>query len=192
MRILRTKANPTSHLSPKLDGRRVPYGRGVFARQEIARGEVLSVWGGTVMTGTRFRSLSPDLRQISVQVEDDLYLVPGVEGAAEWFNHSCTPNAGMNGQISLVALRDILPGEEICYDYAMSDGSPYDEFTCHCGTPDCRGRVTGNDWQRPELWERYGRHFSPYLQRRIDTLRAGGDGAMDFGQAGWRLDGSGG
>jgi hypothetical protein len=24
----------------------------------------------------------------------------------------------------------------------------------------------------PELWTRYGRHFSPYLQRRIDTYRA--------------------
>jgi hypothetical protein len=54
----------------------------------------------------------------------------------------------------------------------MSDGSAYDEFECQCNTPHCRGRVTGNDWANPDLWERYGRHFSPYLLRRIEKLRA--------------------
>ncbi|HEX7070820.1 MAG TPA: SET domain-containing protein [Rhodothermales bacterium] len=171
MRTITLNPTPTSHLSPKLESRQVSFGRGIFARQPIRAGEVLSVWGGAVTTGDRFRALPAEIRQISVQVEEDLYLVPGVEGPAEWFNHSCSPNAGMEGQISLVALRDIEAGEEICYDYAMSDGSPYDEFECHCHVPECRGRVTGNDWQRPELWARYGRHFSPYLQRRIDALR---------------------
>ena len=178
MRALRTKSNPTSHLSPRLEGRHVSFGRGIFAREAISCGEVLSVWGGRVTTGSKFRSLPPEIRQISVQVEDDLYLVPGVEGAAEWFNHSCSPNAGMSGQIALVALRDIAPGEEICYDYAMSDGSRYDEFECHCGAPDCRGRVSGDDWRRADLWVRYGRHFSPYLQRRIDALRSSKDPSL--------------
>lgn len=170
MKILRAKPRPTSYMSPKLEGRTVPFGRGIFAKDSIIRGEVLSVWGGEVTRGAHFRRLPPAVRQISVQVEDDLYLVPGVEGAAEWFNHSCSPNAGMTGQIALVALRDIEAGEEVCYDYAMSDGSPYDEFTCYCGAPECRGRITGDDWRRPELWQRYGRHFSPYLQRRIEQL----------------------
>ncbi len=56
-------------------------------------------------------------------------------------------------------------------DYAMCDGSPYDEFDCECGSPLCRGRVTGEDWRNPELWQRYAGHFSPYLARRIDALR---------------------
>ena len=51
-------------------------------------------------------------------------------------------------------MRAIAQGEEICLDYAMCDGSSYDEFDCTCGLPDCRGRVTGEDWKRPELWER--------------------------------------
>lgn len=60
--------------------------------------------------------------------------------------------------------------EEVCFDYAMSDGSPYDEFDCTCGAADCRRRVTGNDWCRPELQQRYAGYFSPYLQRRIEQL----------------------
>jgi hypothetical protein len=35
----------------------------------------------------------------------------------------------------------------------------------------CRGRVTGEDWRNPELWERYAGHFSPYLERRIKALK---------------------
>jgi hypothetical protein len=90
---------------------------------------------------------------------------------ADFLNHCCEPNAGMSGQLALVALRDIAPGEEVCLDYAMTDGSPYDEFPCACGAAQCRGWVTGSDWMRPELWKRYGNHFSPYLLRRIDRLK---------------------
>jgi hypothetical protein len=53
----------------------------------------------------------------------------------------------------------------------MCDSTPYDEFNCGCGTALCRGQVTGNDWQLPELQARYEGFFSPYLQRRIDRLK---------------------
>jgi hypothetical protein len=48
---------------------------------------------------------------------------------------------------------------------------PYDEFDCGCGSPSCRGHVSGNDWQKPELQKRYAGFFSPHVQRRIDGLR---------------------
>ena len=66
---------------------------------------------------------------------------------------------GLDGQIAIVAMRDIEPGEEVTIDYAMCDGSPYDEFDCACGTALCRGRVTGEDWRDPALWKRYQGHF---------------------------------
>ena len=68
-------------------------------------------------------------------------------------------------------MRDIAVGEEVCLDYAMCDGSDYDEFDCSCGSPNCRGRISRSDWERPELWERYNGYFSPYLQRRIARLK---------------------
>ena len=76
----------------------------------------------------------------------------------------------MSGQISLVAMRDIAPGEEVCFDYAMSDGSDYDEFDCACGASRCRGRIQGTDWMNPELIARYDGYFSPYLRRRIELM----------------------
>ena len=76
----------------------------------------------------------------------------------------------MSGQIALAARCNIAAGQEVCFDYAMCDGLAYDEFDCDCGAPACRGRVTGEDWRRPELWARYPGGFSPFLQRRIDRL----------------------
>jgi hypothetical protein len=61
----------------------------------------------------------------------------------------------------------VVIGEELTFDYAMSDGSDYDEFECHCGAGICRGTVTGQDWQLTELQHRYAGLFSPYLARRI-------------------------
>jgi hypothetical protein len=84
--------------------------------------------------------------------------------------HSRNPIARPVGQITFMALRDIAIDKEICYNYAMIDGTVYDEFECHCCSPDCRGKVSGNDWQHPALRERYAGYFSPYLQHLIDKL----------------------
>ncbi|HET6350390.1 MAG TPA: SET domain-containing protein [Candidatus Krumholzibacteria bacterium] len=170
---------PTGHISSKLEGRLIPSkgGRGLFARERVRSGEVLLVWGGDVVSGDMLKWMSEEKRRLAVQIEEDLYLVTPNEGPADWVNHSCDPNAGLVGQIVLVALRDIRMGEEICFDYATSDGSPYDEFECGCGSRVCRRHVTGDDWKLPELQRRYAGHFSPYIQRRIDRQKRNSAGA---------------
>ncbi len=164
-----------SYLSPQLEARPLAEKGyfGVFARQPVQQGELLVIWSGKLVSAQHLSSLSELEISRSVQVEEELYLVPIVEGElGDFVNHSCNPNAGLQGQIALVALRDIQAGEEICYDYAMTDGSDYDEFECHCCDAACRQRITGSDWQLPELQMRYAGHFSPYLQRRIDRQAA--------------------
>jgi hypothetical protein len=165
---------PTCYLAPCCEGRLIaePDFRGVFARTDVPAGTLLALWGGDAIDYAQVEALDPDGRRRSLQVEEGLYLVSRAEGPADWINHSCEPNAGMAGQITLVALRDIRAGEQICYDYAMTDASPYDEFLCQCGAVTCRGRITGNDWALPHLWADYGPHFSPYILRRIAALRA--------------------
>lgn len=144
----------------------------MFATRRVEAGERLAVWGGRVVDRAELDGLSAEARSLTLQVEEGLYLAPVDEpDPADFVNHSCDPNAGLRGQITLVALRPIEAGEEVCFDYAMSEGSDYDEFACSCGTERCRGRVTGDDWRRPELRARYAGYFSPYLARRIAALR---------------------
>jgi len=169
---------PHSFLSPKCAVRPTPDrgGHTVVAARAIARGELIVVWSGTLVSDEELNGMPQTVRRYSLQVEENQYLVSLSDcEPADYVNHSCDPNSGLSGQITLVAIRDIEAGEEITYDYAMSDGSPYDEFGCSCGSARCRGRVSGDDWRSAEIWRRYAGYFSPYLQRRIlaaEALRA--------------------
>jgi hypothetical protein len=164
---------PSSFLASRLEGRPKAdgSGNGIFALKPIHQGELIAVFGGIVYEWDTFIHLPDRERSLCIQVEDRHFLVPRPIGEGDYVNHSCNPNAGLSGQIALVAMRDIRPGEEVCFDYAMCDTMPYDEFECSCGEADCRGYVSGSDWQKPELQKKYAGYFSPHVQRRIDQLR---------------------
>ncbi|MEW6299813.1 MAG: hypothetical protein AB1671_19135, partial [Thermodesulfobacteriota bacterium] len=68
-----------------------------------------------------------------------------------------------------VALRDIAPGEELTHDWATTDDLDY-VMECRCGSPNCRGVITGKDWMKRELQEKYRGWFSWFLQRKIEAL----------------------
>ena len=164
----------TGFLTSKLEVRHAPEkgGHAVYARKPILKNELLAVWGGQVVTLEQVLALPRGEQGHTIQIFDELYMAPlGMEEPADYINHSCNPNAGLCGQITLVAMRDIHVGEEITFDYAMADSSSFDEFECACGAPTCRGKVTGNDWKLPELWKRYKGYFSPYLEHRIQDLQ---------------------
>ncbi len=156
-------------------------GQGVFARRYYPRGELLAVWGGRILSAAQVAQLSTEAQRWVLQIEDDLFQVsdPDNLSLADYINHSCDPNAGIVGQIVLVAMRPIGAGEEICFDYATTDSTSCVEFECWCGSPRCRGHLRANDWRRPDLRARYGDHFSAYLLRRF----AAEDSALRQAQA---------
>lgn len=162
-----------SYLNSKCEARELKEGGcGVFALQKINQGELVSLWGGKIIRKDELAPSMPRFTQRVIQIDEGLYLLTvGPKEPNDCFNHSCEPNLGFLGQIGLVAMRDIDTGEELTFDYAMSDGGPYDEFECECASPNCRGAVTGNDWKLPRLWKKYDGYFSPYLARRIGLLR---------------------
>ena len=174
-------AAPRTHFSPKVEHRdSAIHGRGVFARAAIARGEVVIVKGGHIMdTATRDR-VGRELGPTEVQIADGLFIGPMTaeerEASMMYLNHACTPNVGIRGQILFVAMRDIAAGEELVMDYAMMDDEDW-TMACRCGTPDCRGTLTGRDWRRPDLQARYRGWFSAYIADKIAAGGAGDAGA---------------
>ena len=167
-----------AYMSPSLEVAPCKHkgGMGVYATSDIKAGTLLIVWGGTLVRSEELRNMSDtEWMHSVVQVDEELYLATmGEKMHTDCINHSCDPNAGLSGSVQLVALRSIRSGEEVCYDYAMTDGRPYCGFLCTCGIHGCRRTITGDDWKNPLLWERYHGYFSPYLQRRIDVMKAGG------------------
>ncbi|ODA67316.1 SET domain protein [Methyloligella halotolerans] len=164
----------TAYLSPRCEVIDAPEkgGKTVVARAPIGKDELIAMWSGRLIGSAELATLPDAMRRRTVQVDEDLFLTSlNTTEGADMLNHSCAPNAGLRGQIGIVAMRDIAPGEEVTFDYAMCDSAPYDEFDCGCGAAECRGRVSGEDWRSPALWLRYDGYFSPYLALRIASLK---------------------
>jgi uncharacterized protein len=145
-------------------------GRGLVAIAPIAAGELVAIKGGHIVTTATLKSLPERLQNSDIQIADGFHLVAMDEAEYEpvmlFINHSCEPNVGFAGNIVLVAMRDISPGEELTTDYALFDD--YDgSMECQCGTPSCRGTIDGRDWQRADLHSKYGNYFSSYLLNRL-------------------------
>lgn len=92
---------------------------------------------------------------------------------SNYMNHSCSPtclfvDGGSAYTGLMVAARELLPGDEITFDYCTSEDcelSP--EWQCLCGSPECRGRVTPHDWRLPELQRKYASHFLAHIAAKI-------------------------
>ena len=163
---------PLSYLSPKTEVRRSNiHGRGLFATTDIAKDEVVGVKGGHIVDRQTLREqISPKLGPVEIQIDAELFIAPVTEEEREasmlYSNHSCNPNLGVRGEITFVAMRNIRAGEELTHDWAMTDDDDY-SVECNCGAADCRKILTGKDWQRPDLQQRYAGYFSAYLERKI-------------------------
>ena len=126
-----------SYLNPKCDSGEFEEkgGCGVFAREPIRMGELICLWGGRIVAENELDPTMQFFTQRILQIEEGFYLeAPLPLEPSDCFNHSCEPNVGFSGQIGLVAMRNIEAGEELNFDYAMCDGSNYDEFDCYCGS----------------------------------------------------------
>ena len=163
-----------SYISPKAAvGASRIHGKGLFAVAPIAAGEVVCVKGGYVFDRDTLRSMPGWFRAAEIQLAEDLFIGPleeaEREGSMIYSNHSCEPNIGVRGQIVFVAMRDIEVGEELTHDWATTDDDVY-ELECRCGSANCRRVITGQDWRREDLQEKYNGYFSWYLTEKIKRL----------------------
>jgi hypothetical protein len=161
-------------LHPGIGVRRSPIsGDGLFATVPIAAGTAVSRLGGRLVTADDLVALLTAGRASglgyldTITVTDTVHLVlpPGRPNGKG--NHGCDPNLWWAGPYTLVARRDVAAGEEVTNDYATSTGVAAFTMSCRCGSPLCRRTVTGEDWRRTELQQRYGDHWVPGLLQRI-------------------------
>ncbi len=136
------------------DGR----GEGVFATKSFRVGE-------TVMVGVIERRLDKN-HSHATQVGRSEYVE--LAGLGPKANHSCDPNCGIHinesGAPDMVARRFVARDEEVTFDYAMRNYSiEYFPIRCGCGSPICRGTVTGWKDLPDELKRSYRGFITPYL-----------------------------
>jgi uncharacterized protein len=152
-------------------------GTGVFALKNIAKGEVVTVFGGFVVhlnELNKIRDTNPRTHEtivsIGYQIDDKLVYAPTSHGQfsdVEYLNHSCEPNCGFISKIDLIAICDIRKGEELTMDYGLCISNKLFEMTCNCNKESCRKKITANDWKIPSLQKKLGAYFQPYLKLKF-------------------------
>jgi SET domain-containing protein len=109
-------------------------GRGVFARRPFRKGETVLRWDlSRKIRRDAIDSLSAEEHHFLNPLDDAYFVLVGEP--ERYVNHSCVNNTRVE-QFADIAIRDILPGEEITSDY-RSGGAVVD-FICRCGAPHCR------------------------------------------------------
>lgn len=133
------------------------HGKGVFAEQEIVKGDCIIEYKGEQISWKRALKRHP---HDPLQPHHTFYfsltngrVIDGkVKGnAARWINHSCAPNCiaqeyqnSKDGlHVFLYALKNISIGQELFYDYSLEiDGKKTKalkkEYLCCCSSKNCR------------------------------------------------------
>jgi hypothetical protein len=132
--------------------------QGVFANKDFKAGEIIREFSGTSYSLFDTFQINKLILAGIITEDDPLpvgeyeYVILDPESAK--FNHSCNPNAGIRGKMTLIAIKDIKKGEQITYDYsttvhpndysnAVYPRSPEHIWSmeCACGEASCRGLI---------------------------------------------------
>lgn len=140
-----------------VDIKRVVYGYGLVATKFFPKGSVIYVGEQLVIPNrySEFRLIIDNRADIEFLLDTETHSVEISENERwlylfdSFMNHSCDPTSiseivGPN-TYNTVALRDILPGDEITCDYNLFEYNCHGKVidSCACGSPYCIGRIAG-------------------------------------------------
>lgn len=138
----------------------------------------MSVLGGRVISDRALKAMLnrraedaslPFVDSITLGPEENLLLSPNALN--RFGNHSCDPNTWWSDSVTLVARHATRANEEITNDYGTSTAHAEWAIECRCATALCRRVVSGEDWRRADLQQRYGDHWVPVILRMIRDAR---------------------
>lgn len=134
-------------------------GRGVFAKKNLKKDEIVVI-GKPVE-----KSLERTWQTLQMDVDTHVRM----DEPFELVNHSCNPNCGIrvnefNGY-NLVAMKDITVGNEITFDYCMSEWISIAVTHCCCQSDLCRKTIKGGKFLSHQVLEKYHDFLAPYYEK---------------------------
>jgi SET domain-containing protein len=127
------------------------HGRGVYATKPISKGARIIEYTGKRVLWESVPDDSDDPHTFLFGLDNSTEVIDPRTGGneARWINHSCDPNCQAieeDERVFIYALRNLRPGEELFYDYALQVDEPVtseteQESRCHCGSSNCRGTM---------------------------------------------------
>lgn len=160
------KSLASKYRQGRLESRRAPrpyvvqasavHGKGVFAIRRIPAGMLIVEYKGERIAWQEAQARAeakggPVSHTYFFSLADGRVIDGESKGnEARFINHSCEPNCEPleheGGRVCIYALRDIEPGEELSYYYALIYEGRHTQalkraFACRCGSPACSGTM---------------------------------------------------
>ncbi len=135
---------------------------GVFAKQAIKKGELLFKVDGPVVE-YRFPPnyrLGPHWLAVGKQK----WIIPLENNPWNFLKHSCEPNTGLLNKNEVVAMRDILPGQELTMDDSITEADPRWKKPCTCGQKNCRKIIRSIQFLPAERFKKYEPYLSTFAK----------------------------
>jgi SET domain-containing protein len=134
------------------------HGRGLYATADIEEGTDIIQYVGEKITKKESTKRALKWEEAARETGDglvyifeldDKYDIDGRLGAnpARYMNHSCDGNCEAingDGEIWIVAQKDIKKGDELVYDYGY-DMEHFLDHPCRCGSDNCIGYIVRED-----------------------------------------------
>ncbi len=141
-------------------------GKGVFAQNSIKKGETIFILKGKKMKWKITDEASSQYGPNWVGIGKNIWLdvvSPGV-----FTNHSCNPNSGIKGKVTIVALKNINKDEEITIDYSITEIDKLWHMKCSCGEKNCRKEIKSIQNLPKRIIEKYSPYIPTYFKKIYD------------------------
>ena len=148
-------------------GKSAIHGRGLFTKRGAHRGErICCVKGKKKIMQNKSKKdalANPDWIGVSKRT----WIDPAVP--FKYLNHSCEPNTGIKGRVSMHALRDIQPDEELTIDYSTTEADTLWELAggaqCRCGARNCRKVIKSIQFLPKTQFKKYLPFIPTYFKK---------------------------
>ncbi|MFL6164421.1 MAG: SET domain-containing protein-lysine N-methyltransferase [Jatrophihabitantaceae bacterium] len=132
------------------------YGKTLRVQQPIPNGSMVLSFEDDVT-----RRSTPTVSSLQIGIDEHVDGPPTC-----YLNHSCEPNIFVDtGTLTVVAIRDIEPGEDLQYFYPATEWDLAMPFACACGARSCLGLISGARELDQAVLNRYR------LNEHIERLR---------------------
>lgn len=137
-------------------------GNGIFAKKGIRKDEVIFEVEGPIIKYDEAPDYKIGFRWLGIS--KNRWLIPNRNNPWWRMRHSCNPNVGIADKKKVVAMRTIMPDEEIVIDDSIIEADPRWRVRCSCGMRNCRKIIRSVQYLPVALFKKYRNYIPPFFQ----------------------------